>query len=522
MRPLLSLRSVSTLVPLLVAALSVVLVPRLVRAQESVACDACASCTTALAQPRARAHIEADLDSSATGACIVVAGAGAQFDGRNHVIRGHGAGSMGVQVTGAGVLVRNVNVTGAAVGIDVSSAERTTIFHATLDTRDTGIRVNAARSVRIARSHITGAHVGIAFGEANGTSCTDGPLRSPSAVIARNVLERNGTAIVACDAAPVLTDNVIVRNQIGLVLGAPSRGTETGPAADGPYDPCLCAPPYEHIRASTTVLYSSGCGSCQVHEGWLPDLHRSGHDIVARETGLDHIVSGQHFDDFIAQCVPEIWDSLGISGCVPNYACLASDVVAKNREGVEGLRFEARLDSPDDVAHFAETCAAAARADYRDGAACVRYALRGNVVCANRGGDIHAAPGAHRFGGARNACGSANGWTDEGVSGCALPCPAALPTTADAPAPSTADNAALAHAAPPTAVAPQPAPTPAVAPALHAPSAPIAANPPPSASDATATTVPAPPSRGPGKTVLMIACLVGIAALLGFALTRPS
>ncbi|MEI8255033.1 MAG: hypothetical protein WCJ30_05110 [Deltaproteobacteria bacterium] len=515
------------LVAVLAVALAVLTGPRAARAQESVACDACASCTTALAQPRARAHIEHDLESAgATGACIVVAGQNAQFDARGHAIRTAGAGSIGVQVTGQGVLVRNVNVTGAGVGIDVAGAERVTVFHATLDTHEIGIRVTAARSVRIARSHIAGARVGIAFGEAAGAQCPAAVLRSPGAVIARNVLERNGTAIAACEAAPVLTDNVIVRNQIGLVLGAPSRGAD-GPGADGPYDPCLCAPPLDHVRTGTTILYSSGCGGCQVHEGWLPDLRRGGHDIRARETGLANVAAGQRFDDYVAQCVPEIADSLGIPGCVPNYACPATDVVFKIRQGADGMRYEARLDSPDDVARFATACEAGARANYGEGAACVRRAVRGNVVCGNRNGDIHAAAGARRSVGAGNSCGTADGWTDEGATGCAQPCPTTLPTTADAP-PAGADTPEQPHAAAPPAA---PAPTAAVpptAPPSTVAQAPSAADAGPVARAATSDTgsegrarAPAPAERSNSSTMIIVACLAGIAGLVFFALRRP-
>lgn len=526
MRLLPASRAVSLhIAALTVAALALFAAPRQANAQDSVACDACASCTTALAQPRARVHIEQDLTASTAGACITVAGANAQFDGRGHTVRLSGAATVGVQVSGASVLLRNVNVTGAGVGIQVAGTERTTIFNATIDTRDVGIRVNGSRSVRIARSQLRGSHVGIAFGDATGTTCPDSPMRSPGAVIARNLIEHTGTAITACDAAPVLTDNVIVRNLAGVVLGAPSRGTDSGPGADAPYDPCVCAPPYEHVHAGTTLLYSSGCGSCQVHEGWLPDLHSAHHDIVARETGREHIQSGQQFDDFMAQCVPEIWDSLGIPGCVPNYSCQANNIVSKNREGAEDLRLEAQLDSPEQVAQFADACEAAARSNYREGASCVRYALRGNVVCGNRGGDILAAAGARRFGGAHNACGSASGWADEGATGCAQPCPSTLPTSADAPAPSGQMAAGAGHDAPAPAPTAAPTPTPAPSPVVVAPptngNAPVAVAAAAPAHDATAPSSPAQNGGGPSKTLLIVVCLLGIAGLVGFALTRP-
>ncbi len=528
MRFKLRIQVVSLFAAVAALALALLAVPTPAGAQDSVACDACASCTTALAQPRARAHLEGDLaGAGAAGACIVVAGQNAQFDGRGHTIRTASAGSIAVQVTGPGVLVRNVNATGAGVGIDIASAERVTVYHATLDTHEVGIRISAARSVRIARSHIAGARVGIAFGEPAGGQCPAATLRSPGAVIARNVLERNGTGIAACEAAPVLTDNVVVRNQVGLVLGAPARGADGGPGVDAPYDPCLCAPPLDHVRPSTTILYSSGCGGCQVHEGWLPDLRRAGHDIRVRETGLANVAAGQRFDDYVAQCIPEISDSLGIPGCVPNYACPASDVVFKIRQGAEGLRYEARLDSPDDVGRFAEACVAAARANYGEGAACVRRAVRGNVVCGNRSGDIHAAAGARRYGGAGNSCGSAEGWADEGATGCAQPCPSTLPTSADAPAPS-ANTGEQPRVAPPPpapaqAAALPPPPPPPPAQAAHAPSAadagPAVRAAAPDSDSQGGTREPT--SGGTSSTWIMVACLAGIAGLVIFALRRP-
>lgn len=509
----------------LLATLVVLGVTSTAAAQDSTACDSCASCTTALAAPRARAHIESDLEITGGGACVVIAGANAQFDGRNHIIRGTASTNIAVQVNGASVLVRNVHAVGPGVGIEVNHAARTTVFRAVLETRDTGIRVTAADSLRVVRAQIRTARVGLAFGQPTGSTCAAAPLASVGAVVTRSVFERNATAIAACDAAPVLTDNLVVNNQYGVILGEPSRGTAAGPGADAPFDPCLCAPSLDHVVATTTVLYSSGCGGCQVHEGWLPDLRRSGHDIRARETGLEHLAEGQRFDDFVAQCVPEISDSLGIPGCVPNYACQASDTVFKLREGTDQLRFEARLDSSDDVAHFAETCAAFARQHYRSGGggSCVRHALRGNIVCSNRAGDIVAAAGARRYGGAGNSCGNAGGWADEGAAGCAQPCPSTLPTTADAPSPSGENQAAQAH------VAPAPAPEPAVAPApAPAPNpTPVAAAPSANARQAApsdgATPASAPRDEGltGGKMALMIACLVGIAGLVFFALRKP-
>jgi hypothetical protein len=495
-------------------------------AQDSTACNSCASCTSALAGARARVHLESDFDAAGTGACVTIAGANAQFDGRGHTIRENAAGQIAVQVTGAGVLVRNVHASGPGIGIDIANAERTTILRAALETRDIGVRVNSARSPRIVRAAIHNARIGVAFGQPNGTTCAPAALASPGAVISRSMFERNTTAIAACDAAPVLTDNVIVRNQVGVILGAPSRGSEPGPAAEGPYDPCMCAPSLDHVEYTTTLFYSSGCGGCQVHEGWLPDLRRSGHDIRVRETGLEHVQEGQRFDDYMAQCVPEITDSLGIPGCVPNYACQANDTVFKMREGADQLRYEARLDSSEDVAHFAESCAAFARAHYRSGASCVRHAVRGNVVCSNRGGDIVAAEGARRYGGAGNACGTANGWADENATGCAQPCPSTLPTTADAPSP-VGQPTMVAHAPAPAAQpegapAPQPAAAPAPTPSPATAAAPSANA--PRTSDAAIQNAPAPNAQQlkSVRTVIMVGCIAGILGLIGFALKKGS
>jgi hypothetical protein len=212
---------------------------------------------------------------------------------------------------------------------------------------------------------------------------------------------------------------------------------------------------------------------------------------------------------------------------VPNYACRASDIVFKNRAAGDALRYEAQLDSAEDVGHFAESCATFTRAHYRAGASCVRHALRGNVVCSNRNGDIFAAEGARRYGGSGNACGTANGWADESATGCAQPCPTTLPTTADAPAPAGQPAMAAHGPAPAQPEAPPsapPAPTVAAQPSPAAPAAAPGAN----GSSTGDTTVENAPSRGNGgrsKTTNMViigVCIAGILGLIGFALKKGS
>jgi hypothetical protein len=326
--------------------------------------------------------------------------------------------------------------------------------------------------VRIVRVRVQGGRVGLAFGDVAAGRCAPSVLRSPGAVVRRSHVEGADVGVAACDAQPVLMDNVLVRNGVGLVLGAPGRAP--GDGAHAVWDACACAPTLDGVRATTTLLYSSGCGGCQVHESWLPALRAQGHEIRVRETGRGHEAEGQRFDDFARRCAPELTDVLGIPGCVPNYACLADGAAAKLRRG-EGLDLEVHLDSAEDVARFATGCRETAARRFQRGGDCVRHALAGNLVCANRSSDIRAAPGAARLGGEGNACGHVEGWSEGGHEGCERPCPPELPALAPpvvlpaqataAPVPTTAPEAG----SPP--VAPTPART-AATPAAPAPDEP--------------------------------------------------
>jgi hypothetical protein len=403
------------------------------RAQDATGCDSCESCTTALAAPQARVALSRDLEATGAGPCIVVRGVGAQIDGREHAIRAGAVGvPVGVRVEGPGAFVRNVRVVGTAVGIEVAGAAHVTLFHDTIEATDTGIRVTAAEDLRIQRAQVAGGRVGIAFGELAGERCPEGArLRSPGAVVHRTHVEGAGIGLAACDAVPVLTENILVHNDVGLLLGAPVAGV--GAAREvAPVDACVCAPALDHVRAGTTLLFSSGCGGCMVHEGWLPGLRASGHDIRLRETGTANAAAQQRFDAFVTHCAPEVVDALGIPGCVPNYACLANGRVFKTRRGENAVDHEAELDSAEAVARFAEACVAAAAEHYRPGQACVRHQLRGNTVCGSRRVDIRAASGAQRFGGTGDACNTTEGWR-EGATGCASPCPAELPRAPGVP-----------------------------------------------------------------------------------------
>jgi hypothetical protein len=186
------------------------------------------------------------------------------------------------------------------------------------------------------------------------------------------------------------------------------------------------------VHQGTTLLFSSGCGGCQVHEGWLPQVRASGHDVRLRETGAEHAAQTARFDAFMARCAPEVIDAVGVPGCVPNYACVADGRVFKVRSGENSVAHEVELNSAEDVGRFASQCAQDASRFYRArGGACVRFQLRGNTVCGNRAADVRAAAGARRFGGGANdACGTAENWGEEGGAspdaGCARPCPASL------------------------------------------------------------------------------------------------
>ena len=413
-------------------ALAAMLCTSQARADEQ-ACDSCESCSQKLATPGAKVTIGTDLAHAGSDACIVIRGAGARLDALEHSVK-LGAAGTAVRVEGADVLVSNLHVRGGTTAVEVASAERTTLFHLWIADTSTGVRVVSSDEVRITRSVIGATSVGISFGASADGACGERTeLTSPGAVVTDTRVEGAKVGIASCEAYPVLARNVVVNNGVGVVLGAPATRSGSAPKDKGAFDPCACAATLEGVSAGTTLLYSSGCGGCQVHEGWLPDLRKQKHDIVVREVGPGKAEAGAKFDAFIDRCAPEVTDAIGIPGCVPNYTCLANGVTFKIRRGDTSLTNETQLASSDDVAAYASACKAAASKAYRGGADCVAHALVGNVMCKNREQDVRAMAGGVKLDGIDDTCDRAEGYSDKGATGCAKPCGPTMPALAEPP-----------------------------------------------------------------------------------------
>ena len=165
----------------------------------------------------------------------------------------------------------------------------------------------------------------------------------------------------------------------------------------------------------------------------MPSLRRRGGDLFVRESAPGTDEAQTRFDRYAWRCLPAVMDSLGIPGCVPNYACAASGAVSKRREGAE-LVLDTSVQSEDEVLAFAQGCANAALGRYGRGARCVLQGLADNNLCGNRTVDLRASDGAAR--GARNRCGRVEGWSEGDREGCSLRCedaPIALPLAPPAP-----------------------------------------------------------------------------------------
>jgi hypothetical protein len=456
-------------------------------------CDDCAACTTALAAPGADVQQSGPLKNSGAGACITITGAGATFDGADHPISA-GEG-VGVKVAADDVLLRNVRVEGGATGIE-AAAHDLTVYDSDVRGAAVGLSAEKAPGLRVDRSRFDAGRVGLAFGTPKGGACPAGALQSPGVVVLKSEVTGAEVGIAACTARPVLVDNTVRGNGLGVVLGDPAPPADVrGPAARGPFDPCACAPELEGVKPGTTMLYSSGCGGCLVHEGWLPDVRAQGHDVLLRKSGLENKASQAEFDAWVRRCAPAIVDAIGTPGCVPNYACPATGALFKRKGEAGRLVFENQLNSADDVAGCAAQCASAAATHYA-GDACVKNPLRGNRLCGNTTADVAGTAGA--LTGADNACGKVQG-ADPQTLGChascddAAPSGAAAPTTARPAPPPTPPKAAP---APPPA--PKAAPAPKAPPAEPAPAAPTA--------QAEAATPSAPGGRPalPQWTILVI------------------
>ncbi len=438
-------------------------------------CDSCDTCTAALAAPGANVELSTDLTGAAgAGACVTIAGDGATFNAVGHTITAQG---VGVAIEGADVLLRQPTVRGGKTGIHIKGA-LATVFGARIEGAGTGVQVDGAAGARLDRVTVTGGEVGVAFGPVRRGACAPrATLRSPAAVAQRVSVTGAKVGLAACEARPVLMDVSVTQNSVGLLLGDPKAQGE-GPGAAGPYDPCACAPSLDEVRPGTTLFFSSGCGGCKVHEGFLPDVRARGHDVRLRQTGLEHKAETTRYDAFVRRCAPGIIDAIGTPGCVPNYGCLATGDLFK-RKGPDGrLVFEHRLNDADGVSGFAAECASAGTTHYGAGDACVQHAVRGLTACGNQKADVIAPAGVT---GADNACGAQ---AIEGL-GCTVACEGAPGVPAAAPA--------SAAPAAPASAAPSAAP-----PAMGRPSAVVGSAPRP------ATPAP-PPSAAPTSAVMSAA-----------------
>jgi hypothetical protein len=418
-------------------------------------CDSCETCTEALSKPNAKVALAGPISGGA-GACIVIKGAGAELHGGRHTLKN---AAVGLRIEGADAFVRHLTVQGGQQGVEITGAGAT-LLNVDVVEAQTGIAVLGAASTRLVRSSVRGGAVGVAFGPVSGKSCApDARLRSPGAVLRQVQISDTLVGVAACEAAPVIVGSTITGNGVGLLQGpAPAVAGAQGGGASGPWDPCLCEPSLDDVRPGTTLFYSSGCGGCKVHEGFLPDVRARGHDVRLRENGKENRALTKAYDAYVRHCAPEIKDAIGIPGCVPNYACVADGAVAKRRGENDRLVFDARLNSADEVSEFAAKCVAAAQERVGEGT-CPSHALRGSAVCNNQQ-DIQSA---RPVLGAENTCGSVKGAGD--AVGCA-PCGAAptkpvkaaqaAPTKAASikPAPAKAAPATVAEAkAPASAVA---------------------------------------------------------------------
>jgi hypothetical protein len=465
------------------------------RAQPAAApCDTCETCTEALSRPSARVELVADLVASADGPCVVVRGAGAIFDGMERDLRAVGTkAAVGVRVEAPDALVKNLHVRGLATGIEVVSAPRATLFHNYVEATDVGVQVTASTDTRLHRNTILGGGAGVAFGARAAGQCAPGAkLASPGAVLNNNHIERAQAGVLACDAMPVLRNNTIVRNAVGLALASPEASA--GPGGAGPYDACICAPGIPGLRAGDAILFSSGCSGCKVHEGWLPELTKLGHTVVLRPSGPENAAATATFDRYLNACIPQLTDTVGISGCVPNYGCLTNDLTFKVRRGNDAFERETQLNSQEEVAAYEKACQTiGARSYTAPGEACVVHAVHDNVLCENTEADVAAAGPNLWAKGADNACAKATGFTDAGAQGCARVCPASVET----PAPPAAriSSRAGGEQAPPAPPSAPPAPKGAAPTPPPAPAGPAA--PPSTSSPAASASAPAPSAPVP-------------------------
>jgi len=394
-------------------------------AQRAFPCSSCDGCSAALAAPDAKVVLSGDVVHSGEGPCIVIQGERAQLDGAEHDIRPTNAtGTIGVQVEGNDVLVKNLHVMGAETGVLVKNTLRTTLFHLWIQSSKTGVSILQSPGFRITRSVLLDSQAGVSFGALNeGGTCPDtSTIQSPGAVINKVHIEESQRGIVACDAIPVVKNSTLIRNKVGMVLGHP-KGKDVFPT-----DPCACSPDLEGVTASTVLFFSSGCHSCQTHESWMPELKSKGHDFLMRQTGPGNGAKMLIYDAFIDRCLPQLTDAVGIPGCVPNYGCLTNDASNKIRNGEKNLTFETQLTSAESLAEFHTACASIATRSYGKGKDCVRHQLQDNVICMNTEMDIQATKSLSKWGGINNACEKTQGYKSTEDAACSLPCPGNVET----------------------------------------------------------------------------------------------
>jgi hypothetical protein len=416
-----------------------------------------------LAKEGGNAGLSTPITATAEGPCIVVAGNKANFDGANHAITGAN-GHPAILITGAEAYIRNTKVEGGKTGIQIQGADAT-LYHATITNAARGIVADGASGLRIERATVTGGEVALDLGEqSGGTVCKPGAtVRNPAVVVQHSQFTGAKLGISACEALPVLSHVTVTGNEIGLLVGEPKADPKhTGkPGAANAYDPCVCAPSLDDVRPETTLFYSSGCGGCEVHEGWLPEVRGRGHDVRLRLTGQENKAEQDRFDAYTRRCAPAIIDAIGTPGCVPNYACVATGARFKAKGDDGRLVFDAQLNSAEQVAEFAGQCNTEAFTRHSPGGAtCVTQAIRDSRFCGNTKADVNGARGAGvALKGSNNACGAPNeGGFDVSAIGCDMACDAApaapAPVAPSAPAPAQVPASAAAAPAPAAAAAP--------------------------------------------------------------------
>ncbi len=441
-------------------------------------CATCEQCTELLSRPGAEVASSGPLKSG--GVCVTIRGEGATFDGSRHSIE---AGTA-VAVEADDVVVRHLRAAGGERGVHVTGA-RATLLDARIAEGKVGVLVDGAPDLRIVRSVIERVAIGVAFDEVPSTTCESGArLRSPGAVLQKVSISGTGVAVAACEAMPAIVDSSLTGNQTGWVQGDPTP--EASAKGEGPYDPCVCAPTLPDMKPGTTLLYSSGCAGSLFHEGLLPDVRAQGHDINLREYGRGNAAASAVYDAYVRRCAPEITDAIGIPGCMPNYACVASGDVVKRRGDDDRLVVDHRLSTADDVAAFAARCVSMAAAHFGE-SPCTAPALRGSTLCHNETDVKSARP----LAGVDNRCADAKGL------GCA-------PCEGPAPAPMIPVRAAAGGQGSEATDAPEARPRPAAAPTppepvkAAPPAGPARAASPETAASESAAAEPDAPQRAPG------------------------